>query len=119
MERPRHDQAGMAVRQDARRRFRHAGSRAQEEDPPSRRGGAGAKGLHQLDAGDTGQAATPDLLGPLGNGVRGQAIVGAVVAGVAAYFSVRFLVRFFETRTLTPFAIYCFVVGGLSIIRFH
>src|SRR5207253_9511318 len=48
----------------------------------------------------------PDLLGPLGDGVRGQALVGSVFAGVAAYLSVRFLVRFFETRTLTPFAVY-------------
>lgn len=60
----------------------------------------------------------PDLLGPLGDGVRGQALVGAVFAGLAAYVSVRFLVRFFETRTLTPFAIYCLVFGALSILRF-
>ena len=60
----------------------------------------------------------PDLLGPNGDGVRGQALVGAIAAGLAAYASVRFLVRFFETRTLTPFAIYCVVVGVLSLIRF-
>ena len=57
----------------------------------------------------------PELLGPNGDGVRGQALVGAIVAGLAAYMSVRFLVRFFETRTLTPFAIYCVVV--LSLIH--
>jgi undecaprenyl-diphosphatase len=60
----------------------------------------------------------PDLFGPLGDGVRGQALAGALVSGVAAYFSVRFLVRFFETRTLTPFAVYCLVAGALSILRF-
>jgi len=60
----------------------------------------------------------PDLLGHNGDHVRGQAIVGSLVAGVAAYFAVRFLVRFFETRNLMPFAIYCLVVGGLSILRF-
>jgi undecaprenyl-diphosphatase len=60
----------------------------------------------------------PDLLGPLGNGVRGQALVGAAVAGVAAWFSVRFLLRFFETRTLTPFAVYCLVAGAASFVRF-
>jgi len=60
----------------------------------------------------------PDLMGPLGDGVRGQALAGAVAAGVAAYLSVRFLLRFFETRTLTPFAIYCLIAGVLSIIRF-
>jgi undecaprenyl-diphosphatase len=60
----------------------------------------------------------PDLLGPLGDGVRGQAVVGALFAAAAAYFAVRFLVRFFETRTLLPFAIYCLIAGGLSVIRF-
>jgi undecaprenyl-diphosphatase len=41
-----------------------------------------------------------------------------VVAGVAAYASVRFLMRYFQTRTLTPFAIYCVVAGAASIIHF-
>jgi len=27
-------------------------------------------------------------------------------------------VRYFETRTLTPFAVYCLVAGAASIIRF-
>ena len=53
----------------------------------------------------------PDLMGPLGNGIRGQVLVGSVLSGVGAYLSVRFLVRWFRTRTLTPFGIYCVVVG--------
>ena len=60
----------------------------------------------------------PDLAGHLGNGVRGQALVGSIFAGVAAYVSVRFLMRFFETRTLVPFAIYCLAFGAISIIHF-
>ena len=60
----------------------------------------------------------PDLAGRLGDGVRGQAFVGAIFAGVAAYIAVRFLMRFFETRNLMPFAIYCLVVGTASIICF-
>lgn len=60
----------------------------------------------------------PDLLGHLGDGIRGQALVGALFAAVAAFISVRFLVKFFETRTLTPFAVYSLVVGAISIIRF-
>jgi undecaprenyl-diphosphatase len=60
----------------------------------------------------------PDLLGHLGDGIRSQALVGAVFAGVASYFSVRFLVRFFETRTLWPFGIYCLAAGGLCIALF-
>jgi len=60
----------------------------------------------------------PDLLGHLGDGIRGQALVGAAFAAVAAFVSVRFLVKFFETRTLTPFAVYSLVVGAISIVRF-
>jgi undecaprenyl-diphosphatase len=58
----------------------------------------------------------PDLMGPLGNGIRGQVLVGSVLSGVGAYLSVRFLVHYFRTRTLTPFAIYCIVVGLGSMI---
>jgi undecaprenyl-diphosphatase len=58
----------------------------------------------------------PDLLGPHGNGVRGQAVVAALAAGIAAFFTVAFLVRWFQTRTLTPFAIYCLLFGTAMII---
>jgi undecaprenyl-diphosphatase len=60
----------------------------------------------------------PDLLGPNGDGVRPQILVGSITAGIAAYLSVRFLTRYFTTRTLTPFAVYCLVVGALAIVRF-
>ncbi len=60
----------------------------------------------------------PDLIGPNGDGVRGQVVVGSLAAGLAAYAAVRFLLRWFETRTLMPFAIYSFVVGLLALIRF-
>jgi undecaprenyl-diphosphatase len=60
----------------------------------------------------------PDLLGPLGKGIHGQILVGAAAAAVAAYLSTRFLVRYFETKTLWPFAIYCAVFGIISIIHF-
>jgi undecaprenyl-diphosphatase len=60
----------------------------------------------------------PDLAGPLGNGIRGQVVVGSVCAAAAAYVSVRFLTRWFQTRTLVPFAIYCLLAGGISIVRF-
>jgi undecaprenyl-diphosphatase len=53
----------------------------------------------------------PELFGPEGDGIRGQALVAALCAAVTAYLSVRFLVRFFETNRLTPFAVYCFVAG--------
>jgi undecaprenyl-diphosphatase len=60
----------------------------------------------------------PDLLGPNGDGVRSEILVGSIAAGIAAYLSVRFLTRWFTTRTLTPFAIYCLVVGALAFVRF-
>src|SRR5262249_12625091 len=49
----------------------------------------------------------PDLMGPMGNGIQGQVLVGSILSGVGAYLSVRFLVKYFRTRTLTPFGIYC------------
>jgi undecaprenyl-diphosphatase len=60
----------------------------------------------------------PDLAGPQGNGVRGPALAGALAAAVTAYFSVRFLVRFFETNRLTPFAAYCTVAGAVFLAIF-
>jgi undecaprenyl-diphosphatase len=58
----------------------------------------------------------PDLFGPLGDGIRGQALAGAVASFVTAYLAVRFLTRYFETRTLTPFGIYCLLAGIGSFV---
>jgi undecaprenyl-diphosphatase len=58
----------------------------------------------------------PDLTGHLGDGIRGQAIVACAVAAVTAVFTVRFLVGYFKTRTLTPFASYCLVFGLAMVI---
>lgn len=60
----------------------------------------------------------PSLLGPLGQGVRTQTLVGALVAMVAAYVAVSFLARWFTTKTLRPFALYCVVVGVICVVRF-
>jgi undecaprenyl-diphosphatase len=60
----------------------------------------------------------PTLAGSAGDHIHGQVAVGVVVCGITAYLSVRFLVRYFETRTLTPFAIYSLVVGAVSIAHF-
>ncbi len=59
-----------------------------------------------------------DLVGPNGSGIRGQVLVGSICAFCAAYAAVRFLERFFQTRTLLPFAVYSLVVGAASVIRF-
>jgi undecaprenyl-diphosphatase len=60
----------------------------------------------------------PTLFGSAGEHIHGQVAVGFVITGIVAYISVRFLVRYFQTRTLTPFAIYCLAVGAVSFIRF-
>ena len=60
----------------------------------------------------------PELAGSEGNGVRGPALVGALCAALSAYVSVRFLMRYFETRTLTPFAVYCVCAGTAATIYF-
>jgi undecaprenyl-diphosphatase len=60
----------------------------------------------------------PELFGSHGDGVRGQALVGAIGSAVTAYLAVKFLLRFFETNRLTPFAIYCFAAGVALSIAF-
>ncbi len=58
----------------------------------------------------------PDLFGSQGDGVRGPALVGAVCSGATAYLAVRFLMRFFETNRLTPFAVYCVAAGAFASV---
>jgi undecaprenyl-diphosphatase len=60
----------------------------------------------------------PELFGSSGNGVRGPAFVGAVCSAVTAYLAVRFLMRFFETNRLTPFAVYCWAAGAAAALYF-
>jgi undecaprenyl-diphosphatase len=57
-----------------------------------------------------------DLTGANGNGIRGAAFIAAVAAAVAAIISVHFLTRWFKTRTLTPFGIYCILFGVAMVI---
>ncbi|HEX4103873.1 MAG TPA: undecaprenyl-diphosphate phosphatase [Candidatus Paceibacterota bacterium] len=68
-----------------------------------------------------GAAALLELPGLLaaGGAILQDAVLGAVAAGIAAYFSAKFLVRYFKTNTLIPFAVYCAAIGiiGLLIIR--
>ena len=60
----------------------------------------------------------PTLFGNAGKHIHGQVVVGVIICGVVAYLSVKFLVRYFETRTLTPFAIYCLIAGVVSVVHF-
>jgi undecaprenyl-diphosphatase len=60
----------------------------------------------------------PELFGPDGRGVRGPALVGALCSGVTAFIAVKFLMRYFETNTLVPFAVYCCAAGAACAIYF-
>ncbi len=60
----------------------------------------------------------PELLGSAGDGVRGQALVGALAAALTTYFAVKFLLRFFQTNRLTPFGIYCIAAGLICTVAF-
>lgn len=57
----------------------------------------------------------PELFGPLGAGIGGQVLAGGVASFVSAYLAVRYLTRYFQTRTLTPFAVYCALAGAGSL----
>lgn len=65
-----------------------------------------------------GALKVPDLLGPLGNGIRGQVVAGSLAAVVTSLVAIVFLARYFKTRTLVPFAVYSLLFGLASVIRF-
>ena len=60
----------------------------------------------------------PELFTTDANELLGQILVGSVVSFIATYISVTFLVRWFKTKTLYPFAIYCLIFGIASFLRF-
>jgi len=43
-------------------------------------------------------------------------LLGGAVAGIAAFLSVAFLMRYFRVGRLDPFAVYCVAFGGLASI---
>ena len=59
-----------------------------------------------------------ELLGPETSGIRGPILLGSIISGIGAYLALRFLDRYLSNpkRTLTPFAIYCLVMGIVSVI---
>jgi undecaprenyl-diphosphatase len=68
--------------------------------------------------GAAGVLKLPELMGSAGDGVRGQALVGAVAAAITTWFAVKFLLRYFETNRLSPFGVYCIVAGLFSLLVF-
>jgi undecaprenyl-diphosphatase len=59
----------------------------------------------------------PQLIGQSAS-VLTLVIIGMVVSGVAAFLSTKFLLKYFETGHLYPFAFYCCGAGLLSLIIF-
>jgi undecaprenyl-diphosphatase len=53
----------------------------------------------------------PELFGSQGNGVRGPALVAGLCAAATTFVAVKFLLRYFQTKRLTPFGVYCIVLG--------
>jgi undecaprenyl-diphosphatase len=86
-----------------------------------------ARGLDNSDAGRFGfLLATPiilaagvyklsDLTGPLGAGIRGEAVIAAVFAAITAVFTVHFLTRYFRRGNLNPFGVYCILFGAAMV----
>jgi undecaprenyl-diphosphatase len=58
----------------------------------------------------------PILLGPEGRAMLNLALIGGLVAGVTAFLSVKFLMRYFQSGRLDPFAYYCWAFGALSVV---
>jgi undecaprenyl-diphosphatase len=68
--------------------------------------------------GAAGVLKLPELFGSAGDGVRGQALVGAIAAAITTWAAVKFLLRYFETSRLTPFGYYCVGAGIFCLIVF-
>ena len=60
----------------------------------------------------------PELFTTDANELLGHILVGSIISFIATYISVTFLVRWFKTKTLYPFAIYCLIFGIASFLRF-
>ena len=59
----------------------------------------------------------PELFKAENANLVGPALVGAVCSAATAYIAIKFLTRYFQTQSLTPFGIYCLVAGvGASLL---
>jgi undecaprenyl-diphosphatase len=65
-----------------------------------------AAGLYQL----------PEVFGQGAKPIRGEMLLGTVCAAIAAYFSVRFLDKYFQKKSLRPFGIYCISIGAFMLL---
>jgi undecaprenyl-diphosphatase len=60
----------------------------------------------------------PELFGSQGNGVRGPALVAGLCAAATTFVAVKFLLRYFQTKRLTPFGVYCVGLGVACTLVF-
>jgi undecaprenyl-diphosphatase len=59
----------------------------------------------------------PSLFGTAGHGIMGPVLVGSLLSFVGAYFSIRFLTKYFsEEKSLKPFGYYCLALGVIAFI---
>lgn len=65
--------------------------------------------------GAAGLLKLPALFKPEARAILDITIPAAIAAGITAYLSIKFLMKYFETRRLTPFAIYCVVIGAIAM----
>lgn len=66
--------------------------------------------------GAAGLLEVPKLFSKSNIGMLPYALIGGVIAAVAAFLSVKFLMRYFEVGRLTPFAYYCLAAGTLAFL---
>jgi undecaprenyl-diphosphatase len=66
--------------------------------------------------GAAGLLEVPKLFSANNVGMLPYALIGGVVAAVAAFLSVKFLMRYFQVGRLTPFAYYCLAAGTLAFL---
>ncbi len=57
----------------------------------------------------------PDVLAHIGK-YGGQLLVGSLLAGIGAYLSVRYLDKYFRSRSLRPFGWYCIGFGAFMLL---
>lgn len=60
----------------------------------------------------------PELASETGGKDIGTVLIGALSAGICAFFSVKYLTKYFETKRLRPFAFYCLLLGGILSLLF-
>jgi undecaprenyl-diphosphatase len=64
----------------------------------------------------------PKMLALPGHGITGLALAAGIVAGVTAYLSIAFLMRYFRRYdfddALVPFAVYCWAAGVIAALFF-